>query len=80
MTTHWHTPRFERRGTSLAWSVAVISRKRHLCHGSSTYSPDLAPADFWVFQKLKIVLKRKRFSNVVGIKSSVKEMLTDIPV
>jgi hypothetical protein len=36
------------------------------------YSPDLAPADFWLFPKLKSVLKGKRFSDVEDIKSSVK--------
>jgi hypothetical protein len=27
------------------------------------YSPDLAPADFWLVPKLKSVLKGKRFSD-----------------
>jgi hypothetical protein len=44
------------------------------------YSPDLAPADFWLFPKLKIVLKGKHFLNAKDIKSSVNKMLTDIPV
>jgi hypothetical protein len=44
------------------------------------YSPDLAPADFWLFPKLKSVLKGKRFSDVDDIKAPVKKMSTDIPV
>jgi hypothetical protein len=49
------------------------------------YSPGLAAADFWLFPKLKSVLKGKRFSDVEGIISSVgkkknNKMLTDIPV
>jgi histone-lysine N-methyltransferase SETMAR len=44
------------------------------------YSPELAQADFWLFPKLKSVLKGKRFSDVEDIKSSVKKILTDIPV
>jgi histone-lysine N-methyltransferase SETMAR len=44
------------------------------------YSPDLALADFWLLPKLKSVLKGKRFSDVEDIKSSVKKILTDIPV
>jgi hypothetical protein len=32
------------------------------------YSPDLVSADFWMFSKLKSVLKRKRFSDVQDIK------------
>jgi hypothetical protein len=44
------------------------------------YSPDLAPADFSLFLKLKSVLRGKRFSDVSDIKSSAQEVLTDIPV
>jgi histone-lysine N-methyltransferase SETMAR len=42
------------------------------------YSPDLAPSDFWLFPKLKSVMKGKRFSDFEDIKSSVKKILTDI--
>jgi hypothetical protein len=44
------------------------------------YSPDLAPADFWLFPELKSVLKGKCFSDVKNIKSSVKKILTFFPV
>jgi hypothetical protein len=44
------------------------------------YSPDLAPADFWLFPKLESVLKGKHFSDIEDIKSSVKKKLTEIPV
>jgi hypothetical protein len=44
------------------------------------YSPDLAPADIWLFPELKSVLKGKRFADVEDVKSSVKNILTDIPV
>jgi hypothetical protein len=37
------------------------------------YSPDLAPADFWLCPKLKSVLKGKCFSDVEDIKSFVKK-------
>jgi histone-lysine N-methyltransferase SETMAR len=43
------------------------------------YSPDLTPADFGCLQNSKSVLKEKRFT-ATDIKSSVKKMLTDIPV
>jgi transposase len=35
------------------------------------YSPDVAPADLWLFPELKNVLKRKRFSYIEDISSSV---------
>jgi hypothetical protein len=44
------------------------------------YSPDLAPADFWLLPELKSVLKAKCFSDIVDIKLSVGKILTDIPV
>jgi hypothetical protein len=40
------------------------------------YSPDLAPTYFWLFSKLKSVLKGKRFSDIEDLKSSVKKILT----
>jgi hypothetical protein len=45
----------------------------HLLH-----SPDIAPGNFWLFPKLKSVLKGKCFSDVMDIKSSVKKILTDL--
>jgi hypothetical protein len=38
------------------------------------YSHDLAPADFWLFPKLKRVLRGKHFSDIEDIKSSVKKI------
>jgi hypothetical protein len=37
------------------------------------YSPDVSQADFWLFPKLKSVLKAKCFLNTEGIKSCVKK-------
>jgi transposase len=36
-------------------------------------SPDFAPADFWLFPKLKSALKGNRFSDVEDIKSMKKK-------
>jgi hypothetical protein len=44
------------------------------------YCPDLAPGDFWLFPELRSVLKGKCFLDIEDIKSSVKKILTDIPV
>jgi hypothetical protein len=38
-----------------------------------SYSPGLAPADYWLFPKLKSVPKGKSFSDVEDIKSPVKK-------
>jgi hypothetical protein len=31
------------------------------------YSPDLAPCDFWLFSKLKLTMKGKRFASIPEI-------------
>jgi hypothetical protein len=63
----------QRAGTFFASSVAVFSRKSISAMDHPPYSPDLAPADVWLFPELKSVLKGKRFSDVEDIKSSVRK-------
>ena len=43
------------------------------------YSPDLAPCDFFVFPKLKGVIKGTRFSDVEAIKRAVTTELRRTP-
>lgn len=43
------------------------------------YSPDLAPADFFLFPKLKNSLKGTRFQDVEAIKKTVTSLLKSIP-
>jgi hypothetical protein len=43
------------------------------------YSPDLAPCDFWLFPKLKNVLKGQRFADLSGIQREMKKLLRGIP-
>lgn len=42
------------------------------------YSPDLAPADFFLFPKLKVALKGQRFDNVETIQKNVTAVLNTI--
>jgi hypothetical protein len=44
------------------------------------YTPDFGPADLRLFPKLKSVLKGKHFLDIEDIKSSMKKILTGIPV
>lgn len=37
------------------------------------YSPDLAPADFFLFPKMKRLMKGKRFDNVEAITKKIAE-------
>ena len=43
------------------------------------YSPDLAPADFFLFPRLKIALKGTRFEDLDDIQESVTKTLQTIP-
>jgi transposase len=42
------------------------------------YSPDLAPAEFFLFPKMKLALKGERFSDICDIQHSVTEQLKGI--
>ena len=43
------------------------------------YSPDLAPCDFFLFPKIKSVLKRTHFSDINSIKMAATTELKKIP-
>ena len=43
------------------------------------YSPDLAPCDFFLFPKLKVVIKGTRFEDSEAIKTAVTRELRAIP-
>ena len=45
----------------------------------SSYSPDFAPSDFWLFPTLKMSLKGTRFATMEDIKSNVTAELRRIP-
>jgi len=43
------------------------------------HSPDLAPSDFFLFPKIKEILKRKHFDYIDGIRSNATTALKAIP-
>ena len=43
------------------------------------YSPDIAPCDFWMYPKLKMALKGKRFDDIETIQSNATRELKAIP-
>ena len=43
------------------------------------YNPDIAPCDFWMFPKLKMALKGKRFGDIETIQSNATRELKAIP-
>ena len=43
------------------------------------YNPDIAPCDFWMFPKLKMAVKGKRFDDIETIQSNATRELKAIP-
>lgn len=44
------------------------------------YSPDLAPADFFLFPRIKTTLKGRRFDSIDAIQAAVTTALKEVPV
>ena len=57
-------------------TVLGLKRNHHLHH--PPYSPDLAPCNFFLFRKLRGILKGTRFQRVEDIKTSVTRHLKTI--
>ena len=56
--------------------VQSFFEKQYITQGThSPYSPDLAPGDLWLFQKLKSPLKGKRFQTIDGIQENTMGQL-----
>ena len=63
--------------TALSVKQFLVSKEITALH-HPPYSPDLTPCDFFLFPKLKGILKRTRFQGVEGIKTSVTRHLKTI--
>jgi hypothetical protein len=57
--------------THTAGIVRCLARKQVTVLHHPSYSPDLAPADFFLFLKLKSQLKGKRFHDISTIQANV---------
>jgi hypothetical protein len=54
--------------------------KQNDCHPHSPYSPDLPPCDFFLFLKIKLTLKERRFDTMEEIQAEsqrVPDTLTE---
>ena len=63
--------------TALSMKQFLVSKEINTLH-HPLYSPDLAPCDFFLFPKLKGILKGTRFQGVEDIKTSVTRHLKTI--
>jgi hypothetical protein len=58
--------------TSLVTRQFLADTKITVCPHPS-YSPDLAPCDFWLFPKIKLTMKGSRFDTIPEIEAATKE-------
>ena len=59
----------------------IFFTKNHIFSvNHSPYSPDMAPCDFYLFGKLHLAIKGKRFASVEDIQKACTDILKDIPV
>ena len=61
LTTLCHT-------SLLVWQF--LSNKNIMICPHPSYSPDLAPYDFWLFPKVKMTMKVKHFESIQGIEAA----------
>jgi len=56
-----------------------LATKKITVLGHPAYSPELAPSDFFLFPKIKEILKGRHFDDIDNIKSNTKAALKTIP-
>jgi histone-lysine N-methyltransferase SETMAR len=59
--------------------VHFLTRKQVTVLHHPSYSPDLAPADFFLFPRLKSQLKGKHFQDISPIQANVTKQIRSIP-
>ena len=63
----------------LQLSCRRFGKTSHHLGLSAPYSPDLTPCDFWLFSKVKLPLKGRRFQTANEMKENVTRQLMAIP-
>jgi len=56
-----------------------LATKQIIVFEHPAYSPDLAPSDFFMFPKIKEILKGRHFDDIVDIRNNTTAALKDIP-
>ena len=73
---HLHHDNAPAHSSALVQTSLVKHRITQVCQ--PPYSPDLAPCDFWLFSKLKLPLKGRRFQTANDIKENATRQLMAI--
>lgn len=58
----------------------LLTKNRILTINHSPYSPDLAPCDFYLFEKMHLPMKGKRYADVEAIQKACTDILKDISI
>jgi len=74
---HLHYDNAPAHSSALVQTFLVKRRITQVCQ--PPYSPDLAPCNLWLFLKLKLPLKGRRFQTANEIKENVTRQLMTIP-
>ena len=56
-----------------------LNKNRIVTINHQPYSPDMAPCDFYLFGKLNLQMKGKRYADVDAIQRTSTAILNDIP-
>jgi len=58
----------------------VLTKHRIATLPQPPYSPDLSPADFFLFPRIKATLKVIRFENIITIQIAATKALNEVPI
>ena len=75
----WMLPHDNASPHALLLIREVLAKQETIVAPQTLYSPDLAPADFFLFPKLKSTLKGRRIQTVEEIKENSLQNLRAIP-
>ena len=73
---HLHHNKAPAHSSALVQTFLVKHHITQVCQ--PPYSPDLTPCDFWLFSKMKLPLKGRRFQTTNEIKENATRQLTAI--
>ena len=72
-----HRDNAQAHTSMLVWEF--LAKNKSIIMSQPPYSPDLVPADFFLFQKLNTPIKEKCFAMIEEIKEKSKQELLVIP-
>jgi hypothetical protein len=78
MDTQQSVPAGQCSSTPVGFCQGFLSKEQR-DHGHPPYSPNMAPADFYLYPRLKLAMKRRRFCEATEINKNATEELRSVP-